>query len=129
MARKFDSYEISEEYYDRLLIEMRNLDAVEPDTSCTILGKEFATPIMTAAFCMLDDFRGNGTAEMAKGMKDAGALMKIEMSYNDVQGTRIARNEKALVNNETGYEMLKDKGMLFSALQRFTTMFGAIMPM
>ena len=38
--RKEDAYEISEEYYDRLLIEMRNLDAVEPDTSCEILGKK-----------------------------------------------------------------------------------------
>lgn len=83
IVRNSDSYEIAEEYYDRLLIEMRNLDAVEPDTSCTILGRKYSTPIMTGGFCLLDDFRPNGTAEMARGMTDAGALMSLGFTKNE----------------------------------------------
>lgn len=93
ILRKSDSYEISEEYYDRLLIEMRNLDAVEPDTKCTIFGKTYDTPIMTGGFCLLDNFRENGTAEMAKGMKNAGALMTLGFSKDEEYDAAVAEGQ------------------------------------
>ncbi|MDF2944089.1 MAG: FMN-dependent alpha-hydroxy acid dehydrogenase [Herbinix sp.] len=70
-----DANQITREYYDSLLIEMRHIDSVLPCTTFELYGEKFATPIMTAALSHLDKTRLNGTIEMSKGAFDANAVM------------------------------------------------------
>lgn len=69
-----DSDRITREYFDSLLLEMRHLDGRKPDTSFTLYGENFATPIMTAALSHLDQVCDNGMAELARGAEKAGAV-------------------------------------------------------
>jgi isopentenyl diphosphate isomerase/L-lactate dehydrogenase-like FMN-dependent dehydrogenase len=70
-----DANQITREYFDSLLVEMRHLDAVIPSTSFELYGEKFSTPIMTAALSHLDNCCPNGTVEMAKGALAANAVM------------------------------------------------------
>jgi isopentenyl diphosphate isomerase/L-lactate dehydrogenase-like FMN-dependent dehydrogenase len=78
-----DANQITREYFDSLLIEMRHLDAVLPSTKMELYGESFATPIMTAALSHLDSCRPGGAAEMAKGAFQAGAVMWTGMGEED----------------------------------------------
>jgi 4-hydroxymandelate oxidase len=73
--RAGDSNQITREYFDSLLIEMRHIDSVIPDTKLELYGETFSTPIMTAALSHLDNCRPNGASEMAKGAFAANAVM------------------------------------------------------
>mgnify|MGYP000890029350 FL=1 len=70
-----DSNQITREYFDSLLIEMRHIDSVLPSTKLELYGETFSTPVMTAALSHLDGCRPNGMAEMAKGALNADAVM------------------------------------------------------
>jgi 4-hydroxymandelate oxidase len=70
-----DSNQITREYFDSLLIEMRHIDSVIPSTKLELYGETLSTPIMTAALSHLDNCRPNGTVEMAKGAFAANAVM------------------------------------------------------
>lgn len=72
---KADSNQITREYFDSLLIEMRHIDSVIPSTTLELYGEKFSTPIMTAALSHLDKCRPNGMIEMAKGAFAANAVM------------------------------------------------------
>lgn len=61
-------------YFDSLLIEMRHLDNVLPDTTFELYGEKFTTPVMTAAFSHLNGTHEDGMAEMARGALQVGAL-------------------------------------------------------
>ncbi len=61
-------------YLDSILIEMRHLDGVVPDTTLNLYGKVFDTPVMIAAFSHLDATREDGMAQMARGAKLANAV-------------------------------------------------------
>lgn len=78
-----DSDRITREYFDSLLLEMRHLDGREPDTAFTLYGKNFATPIMTAALSHLDNVHENAMAELAKGAVMAGAVCWAGMGDNE----------------------------------------------
>lgn len=72
------SDKITREYFDSLLIEMRHIDSVVPDTTLELYGEKFKTPIMTAALSHLEQFCKecpNGMVETAKGALAAGAVM------------------------------------------------------
>lgn len=69
-----NSDKITREYFDSLLVEMRHIDAVKPDTSFQLYGETFDTPIMTAALSHLNNLYDKGMVEMAKGAKMAGAV-------------------------------------------------------
>jgi len=87
--RRGDSNRITREYFDSLLIEMRHIDAVIPDTRFTLYGETFSTPIMTAALSHLDKFgfHKNGMVELAKGAKAANAVLWAGMgSYEELEG-------------------------------------------
>ena len=71
----WDSNRITRDYYDSLLIEMRHLDGVLPDTGIKLFGESFDTPVMMAALSHLQNVRDNGMTEMAKGARRAGAVM------------------------------------------------------
>jgi len=73
--RAGDSNRITREYLDSLLIELRYLDAIVPSTSLELYGHTFSTPVMTAALSHLDRSRPDGMVEMARGARDAGAVM------------------------------------------------------
>jgi len=73
--RAHDSNVITRNYFDSLLLEMRHFDAVLPDTTLTLFGEVFKTPVMMAALSHLDKCHPNGLAELAKGALAAGAVM------------------------------------------------------
>ena len=76
MERKTSSSDvITRAYLDSLLVEVRHLDAVMPDTSMTVFGKTFATPVATAALSHMANQYPDGMAAMADGANQAGALV------------------------------------------------------
>ena len=70
-----DSNQITRGYMDSLLVEQRLLDAVLPDTTLTLYGTRFSTPVMMAALSHLDSCYPQGMVEMARGAAAAGAVM------------------------------------------------------
>lgn len=72
--KPWDSNQITREYFDSLLVEMRHIDAVIPSTEFELYGEKFDTPIMMAALSHLDKVYENGMVEMAKGAHAANAV-------------------------------------------------------
>lgn len=72
--RPWDSDQITREYFDALLVEMRHIDAVIPSTTLELYGETFDTPVMMAALSHLNNIRENGMVEMAKGALAANAV-------------------------------------------------------
>lgn len=72
--RPGNSDQITREYFDSLLVEMRHLDGQKPDTSFELYGEKFRTPIMMAALSHLNNICDDGMVEMAKGAALAGAV-------------------------------------------------------
>lgn len=70
-----DSNQITREYFDSLLIEMRHIDSVLPSTKLELYGQTFSTPVMTAALSHLDGCHPNGMVEMARGAFKADTVM------------------------------------------------------
>ena len=71
-----DSNAITRAYFDEILVEMRHLDAVVPDTTLELYGETFTTPVMMAALSHLkgQGGQGDGMVQMAEGAKMAGAV-------------------------------------------------------
>ena len=74
-----DSNQITREYFDRMLLETRYIDACLPDVTTTLFGEEFDTPIMTAALSHLNGTCENGMKKFAQGAKDANAVCFMGM--------------------------------------------------
>jgi len=70
-----DSSQITRDYFDSLLVEMRHIDGVMPSTRMELYGERFSTPIMLAALSHLKETHPEGLVEAAKGIKSAGAVM------------------------------------------------------
>jgi isopentenyl diphosphate isomerase/L-lactate dehydrogenase-like FMN-dependent dehydrogenase len=108
-----DANQITREYYDKLLIEMRHLDAVLPSTKMELYGESFATPIMTAALSHLDNCRPGGAAEMARGVFQAGAAMWTGMGEEDEleaiikTGARTVKIIKPHLNNDVVFKKIE----------------------
>lgn len=71
---KGNSDRITREYFDSLLLEMRHLDGQKPDTTFSLYGENFDTPIMMAALSHLNNVHDKGMVEMAKGAYMANAV-------------------------------------------------------
>lgn len=69
-----DSNQITREYFDSLLIEMRHIDGVCPSTQFKLYGETFRTPVMTAALSHLDNVCPDGMEKQAEGALRAGAV-------------------------------------------------------
>ena len=69
-----DANRITRDYYDSLLIEMRHIDGVLPDTTFSLFGETFSTPIMMAALSHLNSCCEHGMAQMAQGAKNVNAV-------------------------------------------------------
>lgn len=80
---KGSSDRITREYFDSLLLEMRHIDGKLPDTSFSLYGESFDTPIMMAALSHLDNLHEKGMVEMAKGAKMANAVNWAGMGEMD----------------------------------------------
>lgn len=72
--RPGNSDQITRDYFDSLLVEMRHLDGQKPDTAFELYGEKFRTPIMMAALSHLNNICDDGMVEMAKGAVLAGAV-------------------------------------------------------
>ncbi|MBQ8311915.1 MAG: alpha-hydroxy-acid oxidizing protein [Clostridia bacterium] len=81
--RSLTSDHITRAYIDSLLVEVRHLDAVLPDTTLNLYGKTFRTPIMTAALSHMHNTYPDGMTEMARGATMAGAVTFSGMGAND----------------------------------------------
>lgn len=99
MTNPCDSNAITRAYIDSLLIETRYIGAVLPDTSFTLYGQTFASPIMTSAFSHLDkiykDAKG-GMVEMAKGAFAAQAVMWAGMGDEEEMAAMAATGAKTI---------------------------------
>lgn len=81
--KPWDANQITRDYFDSLLIEIRHIDSVIPSTVFELYGEVFSTPIMTAALSHLDRVRPNGMTELAKGAFAANAVMWAGMTDDD----------------------------------------------
>lgn len=69
-----NSDNITRDYFDSLLVEMRHIDGVKPDSRCEFFGETFEMPIATAALSHLNNTCEDGMKKMAEGARIAGAL-------------------------------------------------------
>lgn len=89
MAQKMNpasSKEITREYFDSLLLEMRLMDSAVPSTDFELYGKKFQTPIMTAALSHIGTFNEDlpsGMVQYAQGAAMAGAVHWIGMGSDE----------------------------------------------
>ena len=74
-------------YLDNILVEMRIIDAIEPNLETKFFGKKYASPINLAAVShlnkVLDDKSRKPMQEKAKAAKDLNVLNWIGMEEND----------------------------------------------
>ena len=105
-VRPGDSNQITREYFDSLLVEMRHLDGALPETGLELFGEQFSTPVMTAALSHLGNVRENGMVQMAEGARLAGAVswagMGDEKELEDITatGARTIKIIKPYVDND-----------------------------
>ncbi len=78
-----NSDKITREYFDSLLLVMRHLDAVKPQTQTKLLGREYETPVMTAALSHLGNTCEDGMVKLAEAAKEVGALYWCGMGEDD----------------------------------------------
>lgn len=109
-----NSDEITREYFDKILIEFRQIDADLPETKVTIFGTEFATPVTTAALSHLNNTCENGMAKMAEGAKLAGALCfsgmgeKEEIEAMCATGAKVIKIVKPHANEEDIFREIRE---------------------
>lgn len=78
-----DTNESTREYFNEILLEMRHIDAVVPNTELSLFGQSFQTPIMMAALSHLKGKEKDGMVEMTEGAKIAGAVNWVGMCENE----------------------------------------------
>ena len=84
MSDTGNSNRLSRVYLDALRIETRYLDAAVPDTTFTLFGQTFSSPIMTAALSHLDHFMFPGAARaLAEGARGADAALWYGMAEEE----------------------------------------------
>ena len=108
-----DANQITREYFDSLMIEMRHIDSVIPSTTLTLYGETFATPVMTAALSHLNNCHPGGLAEMARGAAAANAVMwtgmgeESELEAITATGARTIKIIKPHADNQNIYRKLE----------------------
>ncbi|MCQ2585867.1 MAG: alpha-hydroxy-acid oxidizing protein [Treponema sp.] len=109
-----DSNEITRNFFESLLLEMRHIGSVKADTKITLFGQEFETPVATAALSHMNNQCENGMAKMALGAKMAGALCfsgmgeKQEIVDMCATGAKVIKIIKPHENNETVLQEIRD---------------------
>lgn len=85
-TRLSDANEITERYMDSILIEERLIDSVVAETSTTLLGEKFDSPVLTPAFSHLKNYDGReltGLEEYSIAAKQSNVLNFVGMMEND----------------------------------------------
>jgi len=109
-----NSDEITREYFDKLLIEFRQIDAILPETKVSLFGTEFETPITTAALSHLNGTCEDGMAKMAEGARRAGALCFSGMGEREeieamcATGAKVIKIVKPHANEEDIFRELRE---------------------
>ena len=108
----WDSNEITRDYFDSLLLEMRHIDSVIPSTKLELYGETFDTPVMMAALSHLNNVHDNGMAEMAKGAYAANAVNwagmgeKEELEEITATGARTIKIIKPYADNDDIFDRI-----------------------
>lgn len=108
-----NSDQITREYFDSLLLEMRHIDGKKPDTTFSLYGETFETPIMMAALSHLNNVRDKGMSEMAKGAMMAGAVnwsgmgSKEELEEITATGARTIKIIKPYEDNAVIFDRIE----------------------
>ena len=116
-----DSNKITREYLDSLLIEQRLIDSVLPSAGTVILGREYDTPVMNAAFSHLEQGHPGYPAQMAEGFKAAHALNMWGMSTDEEM-------EKIYATGADTVEIIKpykDEALIYHRIE-FALTHGAV---
>ena len=109
-----DSNQITRDYFDSLLIEMRHIDSEIPDTKIKLFGQQFSMPIATAALSHLNNTAENGMAKMAEGARMADALCFSGMGEaSEIQamcatGAKVIKIVKPHEKNETVFAKIRE---------------------
>lgn len=107
------SDQITRDYFDSLLVEMQHLDGQTPDTTFSLYGETFSTPIMMAALSHLKGNQENGMVEMAKGAQLAGAVNWAgmgdmpELEAITATGARTIKIIKPYADNDVIFERME----------------------
>ena len=114
MAQAGNSNTITRNYLDSLLIETRYMNSTNPDTTFTLYGETFASPIMTAALSHLTQIAEGGMAEgIARGALDAGCVMwygaaeEEEIQMLADTGVRLIEIIKPYTNRDIIYKKIR----------------------
>ena len=114
MAQAGNSNTITRYYLDSLLIETRYMNSTNPDTTFTLYGETFASPIMTAALSHLTQIAEGGMAEgIARGALDAGCVMwygaaeEEEIQMLADTGVRLIEIIKPYTNRDIIYKKIR----------------------
>ena len=111
--KKRDSNQITRDYFDKLLLEMRHIDNVLPDTETELFGEKFSMPIATAALSHLNNTCEKGMAKMAEGAAMAGALCfsgmgeREELADMCKTGAKVIKIIKPHADNAIVYEKIR----------------------
>ena len=110
------SKEVTREYFDSLMVEMRLMDSSIPDTQFELYGKKFQTPIMTAALSHLGTFHPeipNGIVQYAMGAEACEAVHWIGMGSDEefeavtATGAQTIRIIKPYADEEKIFSMIR----------------------
>ena len=109
-----DSNLITREYLDSLLIETRYMNSGSPNLTVSLYGREFRSPIMTAALSHLDKFMFPGATEAyADGAAAAGAVLWLGMAGEE-EVEFCAKRSKAMVEIIKPY---RDRDLIFRKIE------------
>lgn len=114
--KALDTNLITRQYFDEILVEMRHMDGVTPDTTLELYGERFATPVMMAALSHLkgQGNQGDGMVEMAQGAALANCVNWAGMGEID-QFDRIAATGARSIKIIKPYA---DESMVLSRMER-----------
>lgn len=114
--KALDTNLITRQYFDEILVEMRHMDGVTPDTTLELYGERFATPVMMAALSHLkgQGNQGDGMVEMAQGAALAGCVNWAGMGEIE-QFDRIAATGARSIKIIKPYA---DESMVLSRMER-----------
>ena len=86
-------------FLDHILVEMRVIDAIEPDLTTEIFGQKFSSPIMMPAFSHLNKIKNKDIKPMeeyAMAAKEENLLNWVGMESDDDFGNILAVNLKTV---------------------------------
>lgn len=98
-TRVSDANEITARYMDSILIKERLIDSVVANTTTTLLGEKFDSPVLTPAFSHLKNYDGReltGLEEYSLAAKESNILNFVGMMENDMFQKIIATGAKTV---------------------------------